>query len=97
METIAFNTGRLYTEHGQRIAAKRLDNGAVLMLDIDRGIDYLLPDYVELTRADVLGAYDHNVVIYPESVGLDSADYYAQLAELRAAAELAPTLFALKG
>jgi hypothetical protein len=80
--TISFNTGRLYTEQGQRIAARQLATGHIIMMDIDRGIDYLLPDYVEFNRSDIMGAYDYNVVIYPESIGLDYSDYYAVVKEL---------------
>jgi hypothetical protein len=96
MTTIAFNTGRLYTEHGQRIAAQRLDSGAILMLDIDRGIDYLLHPATALTRADVMRAYDATHVVYVSDIGMDYADYYAQLRELQAAAELVPSLKALE-
>ena len=39
MKTIKFKTGREYTEHGQRIAARLLDNGDIVFLDIDRDID----------------------------------------------------------
>ncbi len=65
--TIAFNTGRAYTECGQRIAARRLASGAVVMVDIDRGIDYLLPIATELTKRAVMQAYDENDVIYASS------------------------------
>jgi hypothetical protein len=36
MKTLAFKTGRDYTEHGQRIAATKLESGHIVMLDIDR-------------------------------------------------------------
>jgi hypothetical protein len=39
MKTIKFKTGREYTEHGQRISACLLDDGDIVFLDIDRGID----------------------------------------------------------
>ena len=87
METIAFNTGRTYTEEGQRIAAKRLDCGAIIMLDIDRGIDYLLHPTTPLTKAGVMRAYDVSDVVYPADIGMDYADYYTQLKDIRAAAE----------
>jgi hypothetical protein len=56
---IAFNTGRRYSEAGQRIAAAQLANGDIAMLDIDRGIDYLIPagDCV-LNEYKILCAYD---------------------------------------
>ena len=80
--TIAFNTGRLYTEQGQRIAARRLTTGHIIMMDIDRGIDYLLPAYVELNKRDVMSAYDSNSHVYPSDIGLDYSDYYAVVKEL---------------
>jgi hypothetical protein len=83
---IAFNTHRTYTEHGQRIAAQRLESGAIVMLDIDRGIDYVLPASTEFTQRGVMSAYDHNRVIYPTDIGLSYEDYYAILKTLSAAA-----------
>lgn len=83
---ITFNTGRKYTEHGQRIAAQRVDSGAVVMVDFDRGIDYLLPISTEFTQRGVMSAYDHNRVIYPSDVGLSYEDYYAIIKTLLAAA-----------
>jgi hypothetical protein len=54
----AFNTRRLYTAHGQRIAWAVLSTGNVAMLDIDRGIDYVLKVYAYSNR-EVLASYDH--------------------------------------
>ena len=89
---ITFNTGRNYTEHGQRIAAQRVASGAVVMIDIDRGIDYLLPTSTEFTQRGVMSAYDHNRVIYPSDIGLSYDDYYAILKTLRAAAGAATSV-----
>ena len=83
---ITFNTGRNYTEHGQRIAAQRLDSGHIVMTDFDRGIDYVLPASTELTQRGVMRAYDHSCVVYPSDVGLSYEDYYAILGPLREAA-----------
>lgn len=53
----AFNTGRLYSDHGQRIAWVVLSTGHVAMYDLDRYLDYVL--IVEHpTNARVLAAYD---------------------------------------
>jgi hypothetical protein len=41
-EIIKFNSGRSYTAAGQRIAAIEVQPGIVYMLDVDRGVDYLL-------------------------------------------------------
>ena len=83
MHTIVFNTGRTYTENGQRIAARRLECGAIVMLDIDRHIDYLLPADTALTERAIMRAYDENSVVYPLDVGLSYQDYYAVLDDLR--------------
>jgi len=68
MDTIKFKTGREYTEHGQRIVARLLDNGNIVFLDIDRGIDGVInangfskEDVKELffNRSAVMNAYDN--------------------------------------
>lgn len=51
-----FNTKRLYTQHGQRIAYAVLSTGNVAMVDIDRNIDYILT--CAATNSAVLAAYD---------------------------------------
>lgn len=38
-----WNTNRHYTEHGQRIATAAMPDGSVLFVDIDRGIDGVIP------------------------------------------------------
>ena len=86
MTILKFNTGREYTKNGQRIAATRLENGAIVLLDIDRHIDVMLPAGVELTQADVMLAYDRNWYIFPTDVGMSYGDYYAVLQQLRDAA-----------
>jgi len=57
----AFNSGRLYTTAGQRIAWTVLASGDVLICDLDRQIDgYVLafPKDFAPTDRDVLHAYD---------------------------------------
>jgi hypothetical protein len=56
---ISFNTGRHYSEQGQRIAAAVAPSGVVIMVDIDRGIDYALPG-AALERKDIMRAYDYD-------------------------------------
>ena len=85
--TIAFNTGRTYTEFGQRIAARKLDNGIVAMLDIDRGINYLLPASVELTQRDVMRAYDNNDEVFVSESGMDYEEYFSIIDTLRSVAQ----------
>ena len=88
--TIAFNTGRTYTECGQRIAARQLESGHIVMLDIDRGIDCLFTDLTPFNQSGIMSDYDHALCIFPSDVGLDYSDYYAVLADLRAVANDAP-------
>lgn len=38
-----WNTGNLYSEHGQRIGAVLYEDGDILFVDIDRGIEGVLP------------------------------------------------------
>ena len=84
---IKFNTGRGYTEHGQRVAALRdTDTGTIILVDLDRDIDMMLPAGVELTQSDVMRAYDLNMQTFPSEVGMSYADYYAALGPLRDAA-----------
>jgi len=54
---ISFNTGRHYSEQGQRIAAAVAPSGVVIMVDIDRGIDYALPA-AAVDRNSIMAAYD---------------------------------------
>jgi hypothetical protein len=54
---ISFNTGRQYSDKGQRIAAAEY-NGVVIMVDVDRGIDYALPN-AALERSSIMAAYDN--------------------------------------
>lgn len=82
-DTIAFNTGRAYTQYGQRIAARRLGNGLVAMVDVDRHIDYLLPADTALTERGVMAAYDDNLEVYGSESGLTWEEIHATYAELR--------------
>lgn len=67
---IVFNTGRLYTEFGQRIAAKQTPEGGILFVDVDRGIEghvppaYVLEHNIKLTQDDVMDVYDWMKVPY---------------------------------
>lgn len=60
---IVFNTGRGYTDKGQRIAAAQLDCGRVYFVDIDRGIRYATAAPCELTQRNIMTAYDYNSTI----------------------------------
>ena len=42
MDTLTFNTGRMYGHTGQRIAAALLDNGDIIFTDRDRFIEGLI-------------------------------------------------------
>lgn len=58
----AFNTQRGYSKHGQRIAWTILSTGNIAMVDVDRGIDYVLVHRSDITPRDstVLALYDAN-------------------------------------
>ncbi len=60
VEIISWNTGRLYTAEGQRIAAGRTAEGTVHFVDIDRQISGILTDQVPFHVAHVMQEYDHN-------------------------------------
>lgn len=87
MKTLKFNTGRGYTEYGQRVAATQLDTGHIILMDIDRHIDVMLPTGVEFNRADIMHAYDHNWCVFPSEIDMSYSDYYdivRQLADVAA-------------
>lgn len=79
----AFNTGRLYTQHGQRIAYTVLGEGRVAMLDLDRQIEYVLLMPAPRRDSDVLRAYDNHD---GSMRGVWDADFQAIKAQLYAAA-----------
>ena len=86
-KTIVFNTGRQYSSHGQRIAAMQLDNGAIAFVDIDRGLDYLIPadfsPWIKFDQASILSIYDKSSDVLDD---LSAAKLYAIADQLRAAA-----------
>jgi hypothetical protein len=86
MQTLGFNTGRTYTECGQRIAATQLESGHIIMVDIDRHIDVMLPAQVEFTQADIMWAYDLSMYVFPREIDLSYGDYYEIVRELTVAA-----------
>ena len=86
MKTLAFKTGRDYTEHGQRIAATKLESGHIVMLDIDRHIDYIFTDLTPFTQAGIMKDYDNNVATTPHDAGVSYDEYWEIVNQLRAAA-----------
>lgn len=90
MQTITFNTGRTYTECGQRIAAAKLENGCIVMVDYDRHIDLLLPSHVALTKQEVMSAYDRDITTYASKEGIPYDKYYEIVNHLLAAASAVP-------
>ena len=83
---ISFNTGRTYTEFGQRIAARQLESGHIVMIDIDRHIDCMFTDLTEFNQTGIMWDYDHALCIFPSDIDMSYSDYYAILADLRAVA-----------
>lgn len=60
---IVFNTRRLYSDKGQRIAAERLPCGRVCFVDVDRHLDYVTAAPCDLTQSAIMAAYDYNRTI----------------------------------
>jgi hypothetical protein len=89
MQTIKFNTGRTYSTAGQRIAAQRIESGEIVLFDLDRHLDNILPAGIDLTQKDVMWAYDLNMYVFPSDIGMSYADYYEIVGALR---ELANTV-----
>lgn len=87
METIKFNTGRTYTDKGQRIAATRLDTGNIVLVDLDRHLDLMLQAGVEFNQADIVQAYDCSWYAFPEEIGMSYSEYYDIVRQLREVAE----------
>jgi hypothetical protein len=85
-QILAFKTGRGYTEHGQRIAAMQLDSGCIVMVDIDRHIDYIFTDLTPFTQAGIMKDYDNNVATTPHDAGVLYDEYYRIINQLRATA-----------
>lgn len=85
-EILAFRSGRDYTEQGQRIAAMQLDNGCIVMLDIDRHIDAMFTDLTPFTQAGIMKDYDNNLTTTPHDAGVSYDAYYSIVNQLRTAA-----------
>jgi hypothetical protein len=61
MQTIHFNTRRLYTREGQQITATLHDDGVVTFKDHSRGISgEFIFTCGELRPRDVMSVYDYN-------------------------------------
>ena len=60
---IAFNTGRKYTVHGQRIIATLHDDGVVTFHDIDRMVcgEFKLGLHCQFNQVEVMHWYDNNL------------------------------------
>jgi uncharacterized coiled-coil protein SlyX len=72
---IQFNTGRSYTENGQRIVAVEVSPGVVIFKDYDRGIHGKVTRSIRLDRSAVMAAYDSG-----EYEWVDEYKYRDQLA-----------------
>lgn len=78
---IRWNTNRHYSPNGQRIAADKF-NAGVVMVDIDRGINYYLPD-CPLRGQSIMQRYDNNDRTEP----VNSIQHHELIAALEAYAE----------
>jgi hypothetical protein len=83
MDTIKFNTGREYSLHGQRVIATQLDNGHIILVDIDRHIDIMLLAGVGFNEREIMQAYDHAWTTFPEKINMSYSEYYDIVRELR--------------
>jgi hypothetical protein len=92
MKTLAFNTGRGYSDKGQRIAATKLDDGRVAFVDIDRRLAYVILGEPELNAFEVLLAYDHNLAADAYIAIPDAIERERVLGELRVAAQAVPAV-----
>ena len=101
----AWNTGRMYTEKGQRIACWLVEPLAdsvtfdpfLTMIDLDRGLDYSfkLPDLCQLSVAgrQELRGYVQESYDYDKNKVLSSQAIYAEREASRLARELPDTAF----
>lgn len=87
-----FNTGRVYTNNGQRIAWCVLSTGNVAMWDVDRMIDYVLIVQGEPTNRSVLAAYDDHTArpTYNEAERNEARDLRDELVRAAQALPAAP-------
>jgi len=83
MQTLKFNTGREYSANGQRIIATLLDNGHIIVIDLDRHIDIMLLAGVGFNEREIMQAYDHAWTTFPESINMSYSEYYDIVRELR--------------
>jgi len=59
MDTIHFNTKRMYSAKGQRISATEYPDGKITFYDHDRMIDGELPVGFMLSERGIMDGYDH--------------------------------------
>ena len=83
MKILKFNTGREYSEHGQRVIATLLDTGNIVLLDLDRHIDLMLLAGVGFNQLEIMQAYDHAWTTFPENIDMSYSEYYDIVRELR--------------
>lgn len=62
MQTIKFNTGRLYTAEGQFIVATLHDDGVVTFMDHSRKVsgEFLMAEFDRFSQETVMWHYDHH-------------------------------------
>lgn len=78
----------MYSKHGQRMAAIKLDYNRIYFLDLDRNIDgCLIFNTQRWDQSTIMAAYDH--FLYTEGCPLDVTDRYELRNQMREAAEAA--------
>lgn len=82
---ITWNTGRMYSAKGQRMAAVQLDHNRIYFLDLDRHIDgCFVCNTQRWDQSTVMAAYDH--FLYSEGCPMDVTDRYEFRQQVREAA-----------
>lgn len=83
MQTLKFNTKREYSANGQRVIATQLDNGHIILVDLDRHIDLMLLAGVGFNQIEIMQAYDHAWTTFPENINMSYSEYYDIVRELQ--------------
>lgn len=93
MEIKAWNRARLYSVHGQRMAATRLEDGRCAFVDIDRGISGVTLG--RIADAYSLGPFVEDMYDWGQYGYLDYTEFPGVEKALRVAAEQVVSLAAL--
>lgn len=79
---LIWNTGRFYSEKGQRIAATKVPRG-IVFYDLDRQIDGMV-DCLDLDKHCIMNGYDYGTYTYIEQKEEILAKRFLSLPEIEA-------------